>query len=100
MPTLGKKSPLSNGDALFLYLEREGTPLNVASVIVFEGQIGLKDCLQFVASKLPQIPRYTHRLAIPSCNIGLPAWEPDPHFSIRNHVRDVTLKHGTEDEFK
>ena len=30
---------LSWGDTVFLHLEREGMPLNVASVCIFEGEI-------------------------------------------------------------
>ena len=33
-------------------------------------------------------------------DFGLPSWEFDPQFDIRNHVREVKLKHGTEDELK
>ena len=39
---------LSWGDALFLYLEREGMPLNIASVSVFEGDIPLDACIQSI----------------------------------------------------
>ncbi len=35
-----------------------------------------------------------------SLNIGLPSWEYDPTFDIRNHVREVTLKHGSDAELK
>lgn len=91
---------LSGGDALFLYLEREGMPLNVASVNVFEGEISLKACSAFVESKLPLIPRYRQRVVSPPFNIGLPVWEYDPKFDIRNHVRQIRLEHGTEAEFK
>ena len=91
---------LSSGDALFLYLEREGMPLNVASVSVFEGEISLRACSRFIESKLPLIPRYRQRVVAPPFNIGLPTWEYDPHFDVRNHVHHVTLKHGTDAEFK
>ena len=36
---------LSWGDTVFLHLEREGMPLNVASVCIFEGEIDFKDCV-------------------------------------------------------
>ena len=91
---------LSYGDALFLYLEREGMPLNVATVAQFEGQIGLEECIQFVTSKLPLVPRYRQRVVMPPMNVGLPCWEYDPHFDIRNHITEVTLRHGTEAELK
>ena len=91
---------LSWGDTVFLHLEREGMPLNVACVCVFDGEIPFDDCVQFVESKLPLIPRYLKRLVAPPLNIGLPSWEYDPSFEIRNHVREVTLKRGSDTELK
>ena len=91
---------LSWGDTVFLHLEREGMPLNVACVCVFEGNISFEDCIQFVESKLPLIPRYLKRVVPPLLNIGLPSWEYDPTFDIRRHVCEVTLKHGSETELK
>jgi diacylglycerol O-acyltransferase len=87
---------LSWGDALFLYLEREGMPLNIASVSIFEGKISLPALTQFIEAKLPLLPRYYQRVVAPPLNIGFPAWEFDPNFDIHNHIRDVTLKRGTE----
>ncbi len=91
---------LSWGDAVFLHLEREDMPLNVACVSVLEGEIPFEDCLPFVESKLPLIPRLVKRVVSPMLNLGLPSWEYDPNFDIRNHVREVTLKHGTDTELK
>jgi diacylglycerol O-acyltransferase / wax synthase len=91
---------LSWGDTVFLHLEREGMPLNVASVSVIEGEISLEDCIQAIESKLPLIPRYTKRVVSAPLGIGLPSWEYDPEFDIRRHVRELTLKHGTETELK
>jgi diacylglycerol O-acyltransferase / wax synthase len=91
---------LSWGDTVFLHLEREGMPLNVACVGVLEGKIQFKDCVRFVESKLPLIPRYLKRLVSPPLNIGLPSWQYDPNFDIRNHLHEVTLKHGSEAELK
>ena len=91
---------LSWGDTVFLHLEREGMPLNVASVCEFEGEISLQKCLDFVETKLPLIPRYLKRVVSPALGIGLPSWEYDPEFDLRRHIREVTLKRGTETELK
>jgi diacylglycerol O-acyltransferase len=99
MPDL-RNNPLSSGDALFLYLEREGAPLSVAAISAFEGVIPLERCVAHLESKLPLIPRYLQRVVWPPFDIGLPRWEFDPDFELRNHVREMTLKHGTESEFK
>jgi diacylglycerol O-acyltransferase / wax synthase len=91
---------LSWGDTVFLNLEREGMPLNVACVSVLDGEIAFHDYLRFVESRLPLIPRYLMRVVDPPLHAGLPVWDYDPDFDIRNHVREVTLKHGTDAELK
>jgi diacylglycerol O-acyltransferase len=91
---------LSWGDTVFLHLEREGMPLNVACVCVFEGKIPFEACVQFVESKLPLIPRYLKRVVPPLLNIGLPSWEYDPTFDISRHVHEARLKHGFDAELK
>jgi len=91
---------LSWGDTVFLHLEREGMPLNVASICLFEGEISFKDCLQFIESKLPFLPRYLKRVVSAPLGIGLPSWEYDAEFNLRRHVQDVELKRGTEAELK
>ena len=89
---------LSWGDTVFLHLEREGMPLNVACVCVFDGKIPYEACVQFVESKLPLIPRYLKRVVPPLLNIGLPSWEYDSTFDIRHHLREVTLNRGSDAE--
>ncbi len=91
---------LSWGDTVFLHLERKGMPLNVAGVCVFEGKIEFKDCVQFVESKLPLIPRYLKRVVPSALNIGLPSWEYDPTFDICRHLREMTLRHGSGGELQ
>ncbi len=91
---------LSWGDTVFLHLEREGMPLNVASVCIFEGEVAFEECVQFVETKLPLLPRYFKRVVPAPFGLGLPSWEYDPDFDLRRHVREVTLKHGTETELK
>lgn len=91
---------LSWGDSVFLNLERDGMPLNVAGVSILEGQIPFEDFLGFVETKLPLIPRYLKRVTAPPLNIGLPCWDYDPDFDLHNHVREVTLKHGSDAELK
>ena len=91
---------LSWGDTVFLHLEREGMPLNVASICMFDGQVSFQDCLRFVESKLSLLPRYLKRLLPAPFGLGLPTWEYDPQFDLKRHVHDVELKHGTESELR
>ncbi len=91
---------LSWGDTFFLYLERDGQPLNIASTCEFEGKITLQACARFIESKLDLIARYKQRAVFPPFNLGLPTWELDPNFDIRNHVREIVLKQGTDSDLK
>jgi len=91
---------LSWGDTVFLHLEREGMPLNVASVCTFEGQVSFKDFVRFVESKLPLIPRYLKRVVPEPFGLGLPSWQYDPEFDVHRHVRKVVLRRGTDAELK
>jgi diacylglycerol O-acyltransferase / wax synthase len=91
---------LSWGDTVFLNLEREGMPLNVASICMFEREISFKDCVQFIESKLPLLPRYLKRVVSAPFGLGLPSWEYDSEFDLSRHVREVALKHGTDTELK
>jgi diacylglycerol O-acyltransferase / wax synthase len=100
MPNHQQSDRLSWGDTVFLHLEREGMPLNVASVCIFEGQLTFEDCLQYVESKLPILPRFLKRVVPAPFGLGLPSWEYDTGFDLRRHVREVQLKHGTAVELK
>lgn len=100
MSQICQDNSLSWGDTFFLYLERDGQPLNIAGVSEVEGVLSLPKCIKFVESKLQLIPRYTQRVVAPPFNVGLPVWEADPAFNIRNHIREVTLKRGTDADLK
>lgn len=91
---------LSWGDTVFLHLEREGMPLNVASVCIFEGQLTLEECIPYVESKLPVLPRFVKRVVPAAFGLGLPSWEYDPAFDLGRHVREVQLKRGSDTELK
>jgi len=98
MQNLSQSDRLSWGDTVFLHLEREGMPLNVACVCTFDGEISFKDCVRFVESKLPLLPRYLKRVVSAPLGIGLPSWEYDPEFDVKRHMREITLRHGTRTE--
>jgi diacylglycerol O-acyltransferase len=100
MPHHQQGDRLSWGDTVFLNLERDGMPLNVAGISIFDGDIQFKSFLRFVESRLPLIPRYLKRVTPPPFNFGLPSWDYDREFDIHNHMREVTLEHGSDAELK
>lgn len=91
---------LSAGDALFLHLERDGMPLHMASVCLFAGAIPYDDCLAYIESKMPLLPRYRQHVVTPPLTIGVPTWQYDPAFDLRNHVRQIELRGGSDSDLR
>jgi diacylglycerol O-acyltransferase len=83
---------LSAADAAFLFLERKEIPLAIACITIFDGPIPFEKFAAGIASKLRQVPRYKQVVADPPLNLDMPTWVDDPHFDIRNHVFQLTLK--------
>ena len=82
---------LSPADAAFLYLERKEIPLHIASVSIFESAIPFKEFVASIRSKLHLVPRYRQIAVTPAWNLGLPTWEDDPRFDIRQHIFRKTV---------
>ncbi len=100
MAEFQQSNSFSWGDALFLYIERPGQPLSIACVSVFEGAIPLKDLPRICRVEAAADPALPQHVVFPPFNLGLPSWQFDPNFDIRNHIRQVTLRHGTESDLK
>ncbi len=100
MAELRNGDSLAFGDALFLHLERHGSPLHVAAVCIFDGEIEIEEFAAHIESRLPLIPRYMQRVIPAPFGLGMPMWEFDPNFEIHNHVREIRLKRGSEAELQ
>jgi len=96
MPHFYPSDRLSAEDAVFLYLETKEMPLHIGSVSIFDGVIPFEECVSFIESRLPRIPRYRQRIVVPPFHVGHPTWEYDPAFNIRNHVRQAALENGAQ----
>jgi diacylglycerol O-acyltransferase / wax synthase len=86
-------------DATFLELE-EADPsahMHVGGVLVFDplpggGAPSLAGLCEHLADRLQALPRFHHRLSDPRTGgLHWPAWEPDPGFDVRGHVRRAAL---------
>jgi diacylglycerol O-acyltransferase len=89
-------------DLAFLSLEKQSTPVNVASLAILEipkGDKGtfLRDLLTELESQLPGPPFNQKLSSVHSA--ALPSWEFDENFDIHYHVRHSALpKPGTVDD--
>ncbi|MGE5287271.1 MAG: WS/DGAT/MGAT family O-acyltransferase [Micromonosporaceae bacterium] len=83
---------MSGLDAGFFFGENDKTPLQIASVAVFEGEPpSYDDLVRLILTKLPQVPRYRQRVRTIPLNIARPVWVDDQHFQIHYHVRHAAV---------
>ncbi len=81
-------------DALFIEAEDQdkNTSMAIASIAVFEGPVPSQDeFVEFLAGRIPLVPRYRYKLRTVPFRLGLPVWVEDPGFDIRYHARRVAL---------
>jgi diacylglycerol O-acyltransferase len=83
---------LSAADAAFLYLEREGIPLHIACVAIFEQALPFEEFVESIDSRLQLIPRYKQIVSPVPFNVGHPTWEDDPQFDIKRHIFRARLR--------
>jgi diacylglycerol O-acyltransferase / wax synthase len=81
-------------DALFIDAEDAdpNTSMAIASIAVFEGPApSHQEALEYLAGRLPLVPRYRQKLRTVPFRLGRPAWVDDPDFDLRYHVRRTAL---------
>src|SRR5512135_3016132 len=85
---------LNTLDALFVDAEDEDrhTSMGIASIAVFEGPSpSYGEVLDYLAGRLPLVPRYRQKLRTVPFRLGRPVWVEDPDFDLRYHVRRTAL---------
>jgi diacylglycerol O-acyltransferase len=95
---------LTGLDTSFLHLEQLEYPMHVGAVSVFEGdpffdangRFKINEVREFVASRLPLLPRFRKKLMFVPYDQGRPIWIDDDAFDLAYHVRLTALpKPGT-----
>lgn len=99
---------LSAQDRSFLVFEQRTTHMHLGGVAVLElaplrtptGGVQIERIRNYIASRLPLIPRYRQRLAFRPID-GAPFWVDDDRFNIDYHVRHAALpRPGDEGQLK
>jgi WS/DGAT/MGAT family acyltransferase len=85
-PRTRRLSPL---DASFLYLEKPTELLHVGSVALLDGAVDFDALLSTLAGRLGALPRYHQRPVRSPFDLAPPAWEDDPDYDPRRHIRRV-----------
>lgn len=93
-------------DAAFLHLERDGLPIHIGSVSIFEGEplldedgeLRLSDLRAQVDRRLDGLPRLRRRVVWPPLGLVAPCWVDDVDFDVANHVDTVRLPREAGDD--
>jgi diacylglycerol O-acyltransferase len=87
---MDRMSPL---DSAFLLAEDDHVShMHVGSISIFEGPApSAAEFDEFMAGRLPLLPRYRQKVRIPPFNFGRPVWVDDPHFNLGYHLRHTAL---------
>src|SRR4051812_33699862 len=93
---------LSSVDASFLTNETSDSHMHVGAVLIFEGPPpAYEDFIEQVRGRLPLVPRFRQKLAVPPLQAGRPLWVEDPCFNLSYHVRHTALPApGNEDQLR
>lgn len=83
---------MSGIDAGMFFAENEATPLQIASVSVFEGPTPTYgEFMRAVVARLVRLPRFRQRVRRVPLDLGRPVWIDDPHFQLLYHVRHTAV---------
>lgn len=79
-------APLANVDAAWLRMDEPTNPMVVTGVLILEAPVSVRQLRGLVQRRLLRFERFRQRIVHPRGRIGLPSWEPDPHFSLDHQV--------------
>jgi len=84
-------------DTAFWHLDSDTTPMNIGSLMLFEGHIDFDDLTAYVDAHLHLAPLYQQRVINADYNMSEPTWVFDDDFHIDYHVRQVSLPKPGDD---
>ncbi len=90
---------LSTTDSMLIYMENKKVSLGVAALIHLDGPVPFDDYVSDFTHRLALMPRMRRKVVKTPLGLGLPTWEHDHAFDLRNHITHVTLPApGTEEQ--
>jgi diacylglycerol O-acyltransferase / wax synthase len=83
---------MSTLDAGFYLVDHENVPMHLGSVAVFDGPApSLPRLTGFYVTRLSGLPRYRQRVVTSPLHLTRPAWDDDPAFDVRHHIRSMRV---------
>ncbi len=89
---------LSTTDAMLIFMENKKVSLGVAGLIHLDGPVPFEAYITDFTHRLALLPRLRQKVVKVPFGLGLPTWEHDAAFDLRNHITKVTLDAPGTDE--
>ncbi len=78
-------------DAAWLHMDAPANMVMIAGLAVFDEVVDYARLRDVLEQQLLRFCRFRQRVREPLLPVGLPTWEPDPHFDLDAHVHRVAL---------
>ncbi len=88
---MARTEPLSNVDAAWLSMDEPTNLMMVSGIMTFPKPIDIGHLLAVIKYRMLTIDRFRQRVVQSRMPLGAPAWELDPDFNIKAHIRRVAL---------
>ena len=91
VPTRLPSETFSSVDAAWLRMDEPTNMAMVTGVLTFNAPLDIQRLKATLTNRLLSIKRFRQRVKEPSRPLGLPRWEPDPHFDLNAHLHRIAL---------
>ena len=91
------RSLLRNVDASWLRMDDPDNLMVVTGVLVLDAPVPVDRIRALLERRLLRFRRFTSRVVPPVAGLGVPSCEPDPDFSLDNHLKTARLGAGAGD---
>ena len=91
---------LSSLDSVFLAIEDPHNQMSIGTAAFFDGPAPpFEAVFEFLAARVPLVPRCRQRVCEPSGLFGRPVWIDDVRFDLRDHIHHLSLADQSEADF-
>ncbi len=88
---MSRRESFSLVDAAWLHMDEPVSMAMIIGVIMFRDPIDFATLQDLIQDRLLRVPRFTQRVREPRFGVGIPEWEPDPHFDLDAHLHHIGL---------
>ena len=84
-------TPFFSVDATWLHMDEPTNRVTIVGLETFEKPLRFSRLRSVVEDRLLRFERFRQRVREPRLPLGLPTWEPDPHFDLDAHLWHIKL---------